>query len=1386
MRRIPVNKTKNELIALFIITIIFLLISSVAFSQVPEKMSYQAVITDNKGDLVINKNIDIRLQIVQDTITQINTFKDSITGISTTYIVVYDEEFHVKTNANGLINFEIGSGKVNLNSFDSINWSKGPCMLLFEVDMKGKKNYTDYWKNPFTTVPYAFYAKTTSNQNETDPVFNNSLANKISLTDIDNWNSKLDIINEIDPIFSHSFSKSIRTEDTLKWNHKLDAEKQNLGNVLALKNIGNYYQIKQLADPTEANDLATKAYVDALQTKLDNLVKKLNSYYAGGFVTDMDGNQYNTVRIGNQIWMSENLRTTRFNDSTIIPVSTNNQWQDLTTPVYCWYNNDEAKYKIPYGAYYNYYAVATKKLCPVGWRVPDYSDWQELINYLGGYEIAGGKLKTVGNRYWDNPNTVANNSSGFYGVGGGYYIYSGKYSGFIFNAFHNTGKLWSSTADYGKFAWNFDMGYYDSKVILNKISWQIGENVRCLKEYDSTTVHKPIVYADSILSVTDSSAIIKGIISSSGGSKILFSGVCWDTIPNPDTTSHYVLNDKNDKIFYIPITGMEGDKRYFVRVFARNIAGISYSKCLNLVTSPGTSYMADTDGNYYKIVKIGNQTWMAENLRTTILNDGTPIDYGTTNSASGYKWYTHDTLKYKYTYGALYGRNIVSSKKLCPVGWHIPTNSEWETLGDILGGMEIAGGKMKETGTSHWNKPNVGATNESGFNAIPGGFFYHYEGGHGGSSGFTGMGIQGLWSSYESSGYIIENSNLVLKNYSQYSDVTASVRCKLDDLATAKIPEISTVEIVNILPWTANSGGTILSDGGSAIIQKGVCWSNHPSPDTNNFKTKDGYASKDFTSFINNLLPQTTYYVRAYAINKLGVAYGNEMSFTTKDDFNYGSVTDIEGNTYKTIKIVNQTWMAENLKSTRFNNGDSIPYIIDNSIWKSDTLPAYCNYNDSREYSNFYGKLYNYYTVNDTRNVCPAGWHIPTNPEWTTLNDNMGGAKMAGIKLLEAGTSHWTGSNKATNESGFSAIPTGYRYYSGYYSNGTYWWLSADSYVSASSSYNSVTVYGPSTYNPKANYGYSVRCLKNVDTDSMKLPTVSTDSIFSVYQHIATASGKIISDGGSVIIEKGICWDTLLLPVKEKNKIVLGISTAPFSCPLKNLKANTIYYVRAYAINSKGIAYGKEQEFNTKEELPYGLVSDVEGNVYKTIQIGNQTWMAENLKTKKYSNGDTIGTTYPGNKSIFGEAEPKYQWPYYDYESKVNIFGRLYTWYAVTDSRNVCPAGWHVPDIDEWSELIDTLGGATIAGKKLKEALTYIYDWNSNSNTADNESGFSAIPAGGRSYYGYFSYDYCYWWTADQYNSYTALYKYLTNSSTGIYNSYNDKKYAMSIRCLKD
>ena len=235
----------------------------------------------------------------------------------------------------------------------------------------------------------------------------------------------------------------------------------------------------------------TRPAINQLQSISGELIANLsaqsvtNNVSPGSPVyTDPDGNSYSAIGIGFQIWMKENLKTTKYSDGTAIPnVTVNATWAGLTSAAYCWYNNDAAIYKATYGALYNWYAVDAasnggKNLCPTGWRVPNNDEWTTLTNYLGGESIAGGKLKETGTTHWASPNTGATNESGFTALPGGTRLMTDG----SFNSISGSGLWWSSALVSGYFlAYYRGLIYNDYLIYNNSLNPRSGMSVRCLQ-----------------------------------------------------------------------------------------------------------------------------------------------------------------------------------------------------------------------------------------------------------------------------------------------------------------------------------------------------------------------------------------------------------------------------------------------------------------------------------------------------------------------------------------------------------------------------------------------------------------------------------------------------------------------------------------------------------------------------------------------------------------------------------------------------------------------------------------------------------------------------------------------------------------------------------------
>jgi uncharacterized protein (TIGR02145 family) len=250
-------------------------------------------------------------------------------------------------------------------------------------------------------------------------------------------------------------------------------------------------------------------------------------------------------------------------------------------------------------------------------------------------------------------------------------------------------------------------------------------------------------------------------------------------------------------------------------------------------------------------------------------------------------------------------------------------------------------------------------------------------------------------------------------------------------------PTVSTSIISSITNISATGGGIITATGGASVTARGICWSTSQNPTTSlTTKTTNGTGTGSFTSFLTGLTPNTTYYVRAYATNSVGTAYGAQQIFTT---------------TLPSVTIGTQIWSSQNLNVRTYRNGDLIPHVTDPAQWINLTTGAWCWYNnDSANYSQ-YGRLYNWYAVTDPRGLAPQGWHVPTNAEWNRLiksidpsADTLSCCSNRAAPAMKS-TTGWPGGYNGTNSSGFTGLPGGLRQGSGSGSSGnarsySYWW----------------------------------------------------------------------------------------------------------------------------------------------------------------------------------------------------------------------------------------------------------------------------------------------------------------------------------------------------------
>jgi uncharacterized protein (TIGR02145 family) len=326
-------------------------------------------------------------------------------------------------------------------------------------------------------------------------------------------------------------------------------------------------------------------------------------------------------------------------------------------------------------------------------------------------------------------------------------------------------------------------------------------------------------------------------------------------------------------------------------------------------------------------------------------------------------------------------------------------------------------------------------------------------------------------------------------------EITNLYNSQLPTQTSLCLPSITTNPPSSIGIDSVIVGGNITNDGGSSIVLRGVCYSTTPNPNMGNMRTEDGSGVGSFSTILRNLNPSTTYYVRSYAKNSNGVVvYGNEVSFSTGTPIpgircpGTPSVTDIDGNLYHTVQIGNQCWIQSNLKTSRYRNGDSIPMNLMGYLGSFATGSYYIYNNDSLN-NYFFGKLYNHYAVTDSRGLCPTGWKVPSDTDWTVLSNNFGGDAISSASLRATDTLPtpfgWASPNLgATNNSGFTALPGGHINMSGLSGQLNLWgfWWTSTTTTSLNAWYRIMHHEFIHLYRYDQNIGrtacFSVRCIK--------------------------------------------------------------------------------------------------------------------------------------------------------------------------------------------------------------------------------------------------------------------------------------------------------------------
>ncbi len=869
------------------------------------------------------------------------------------------------------------------------------------------------------------------------------------------------------------------------------------------------------------------------------------------------------------------------------------------------------------------------------------------------------------------------------------------------------------------------------------------------------------------------------------------------------------------------IGDMQPGEGYLVKMYSDDV--LIYPSTSFICSNPFTD---PRNGQTYNTVQIGTQCWMAENLNIGEMINST--EEMTDNGIIEKYCYDNDPTNCEI-YGGLYQWNEMMQyttsqgvQGICPAGWHIPTDDEIKILegtvdsqypvGDPIwnnGGWRGFDAGLNLKSTSGWYD-NGNGTDLFGFTALPGGYCFY-------GGGFANIVERAFfWSSTENGSYEawgrllffymneINRSNLG-------KGVGLSVRCLKDDFTPINLP-----------PEPASS--PIPEDGAeNQSIEVDISWTcTDPEGDP---LTYDIYFGTEATppqvvtgQTATTYDPGTLEYYTEYFWKIVAhddhsnTTEGPVWSFTTEEQFTcVDPFTDPrDGQTYNSVQIATQCWMAENLNIGEMINGTE-------EMTNNGIIEKYCYDNDPSN-CEIYGGLYQwnemmqYSITQGVQGICPAGWYIPTDDEWKILEGTVDSQYPVGDPIwnttgwrgYDAGTnlkstSGWYGGGNGTDLYGFTVLPSGNRTTNGsfeYITGHTHIWSSDESGSNAwkRSIYNTRTTIHRGDLNK--NFGICVRCLR--------------DDFAPINQPPEPPSSPNPEDGAeNQSLEVDLSW-TCTDP--EGDPLTYDVYFGTMATPPQvetgqtvttydpgTLENNTEYFWKIVAHDdhsntTDGSVWSFTTETGGPQPCPGIPTVTYEGQVYNTVLIGEQCWLKENLNVGTMINGSI-------NQTDNGVIE---KYCYDNNTANCDEYGGLYQWdemmqySTIAGVQGICPSGWHLPTDDEWKTLEGTVDSQYPIGDPIWNNWGFRgYDaglnlkstsgWYDNGNGSD-AYGFTALPGGyhGGDGYFYFIELNASFWSSTENNSNSSMYRILSYENANIFRGSNNKSYGWSVRCLKD
>jgi FlaG/FlaF family flagellin (archaellin) len=690
-----------------------------------------------------------------------------------------------------------------------------------------------------------------------------------------------------------------------------------------------------------------------------------------------------------------------------------------------------------------------------------------------------------------------------------------------------------------------------------------------------------VIITTAPYNITQTGAVSGGYVSSDGGSPVTARGVCWSTTTNPTINDNLTIDGAGVGPYGSSLSGLSIGITYYVRAYATNGTGTTYGAEYNFTIPPPTIPIVGTNsvGNIVvtsatgfgqvnsdgAVAIITRGICWSTSPNPTINDSKSENNGGIGPYAESIIGLTAGTTYYVRAFatnsvGTAYG-NEISFQTLLPVSMTTNLTTNVTATNANSGGVITSdgGNTVTDRGVCWSTSPNP--TYNSNLRT--------YEG-----SG-TGPFTSALSNLQQGTTYYVRAFGITAAGpgYGQEESFTTTIPV---------LPTVITNPIYGISSYYAYSSCSITNDGGATIMERGLCWSTSPSPTIINYRNYDSGGIGLIYFTVNSLSSGTTYYVRAYATSIAGTAYGEERTFTT-----LGTAPTLTTNVISSIAatmaisggvIANNGGAEISSKGVMWSSAN-VPYIGSYQGITNDGIgsaPFTSNLSNLSPGTTYYVRAYatnngetgygNLYTFTTTYNIPSVATSLVSNIDQTSANGGGNVTNNGGQNVTERGVC-WSTSPSPTINDNKLAIGAGNGGFSGSMTGLT---LGVTYYVRAYA-INSVGT----------GYGAQVSF-----TTAVTYATVSTDPINNITATTATGGGNVSSQGGSAVTARGVCWSVNPNPTLFNSKTINGSGTGTFSSNLNNLLPGKTYYVRGYASNSAGTAYGQQQSFTTLTTLP--------------------------------------------------------------------------------------------------------------------------------------------------------------------------------------------------------